>query len=307
MHLYRFQSTSGGSRRGVPGVTRVEVIALVALVSGVLLIAAVIVYVARPLSMKLTCAANLSSFGKACKLYASGAELPLAPPTVVERRNTWGRITYTVPVGGGRGTRESPDRTQPADFGTNGAREVSVTRLLWMYARSGDVQVKQFICPDSADTPDPTEDIDACYDFAGYQHVSYGFQVPFGWGTRVPPGMPDSRMPLMGDKGPYIDASVQTPSPLMTAALPPDAWAPYNSRNHRGQGQNVLFMDGHATFERTPLAGIAHDNIYTVALDAERPESRIGGESPWLRSAYPFTVFDSAGAPLASTDSVIFP
>ena len=307
MRFHCCRASLGGCRYAVSGMTRVETIALLAALGLALVIVVVTMFVARPLSRELTCASNLGSFGKACEIYASGAEVALAPPTLPESRRPWGSIKYTVPVGGGRGTTESPDRTQPADFGTNGAQEVSVTRLLWMYARSGDVQVKQFICPESADTPDPTEDIDSYYDFAGYQHVSYAFQVPFGWGAGVPSGMPDSRMPLIADKGPYIDASVPSPPPSLTAALPLTAWTPYNSRNHRGQGQNVLFLDGHATFERTPLAGIEHDNIYTVALDAERPASRVAGESPWARSAYPFTVFDRAGAPVASTDTVIFP
>jgi prepilin-type processing-associated H-X9-DG protein len=304
MRFHYCRASLRGCRYAVPGMTRVETIALIAALGLALVIVVVTMFVARPLSRELTCAANLSSLGKACKIYTSGAEVALAPPISVEPRKPWDSIKYTVPVGGGRGTRESPDRTQPADFGTNGAQKVSVTRLLWMYARSGDVQIKQFICPESADTPDPTEDIDTYYDFTAYEHVSYGYQVPFGRGAG---GMPDSRMPLMADKGPYIDASVPSPPPSLTAALPPTAWTPYNSRNHRGQGQNVLFMDGHATFERTPLAGIEHDNIYTVALDAEHPESRVAGESPWVRSAYPFTVFDRTRAPVASTDTVIFP
>jgi len=35
-----------------------------------------------------------------------------------------------------------------------------------------------------------------------------------------------------------------------------------NSPNHGGDGQNVLFADGHVEFARTPHVGIANDNIF---------------------------------------------
>ena len=114
-------------------------------------------------------------------------------------------------------------------------------------------------------------------------------------------------MGLAADKGPYVNTRVATPRRDLSPDAPPADWTPYNSRNHQGEGQNVLFMDGHASFERRPLAGVEQDNIYTVALDAEHTESRVAGESPWLRSAYPYTLFNQQHETLASTDTVIFP
>ena len=80
-------------------------------------------------------------------------------------------------------------------------------------------------------------------------------------------------------------------------------WRPFNSRNHGGEGQNVLYADGHASFERTPTVGVDHDNIYTVALDNSTYAGIVIGESPWKRSAHPFAAAPDA----SSTDSVIFP
>jgi prepilin-type processing-associated H-X9-DG protein len=38
-----------------------------------------------------------------------------------------------------------------------------------------------------------------------------------------------------------------------------------NSPNHQGQGQNVLYGDGHAEFQQNPFVGTKRDHIYTVS------------------------------------------
>ena len=35
-----------------------------------------------------------------------------------------------------------------------------------------------------------------------------------------------------------------------------------NSRNHEGDGQNVLYADGHVEFASSPFVGVGGDNIY---------------------------------------------
>lgn len=292
------------------GLTRAEVVVAAVIVCLVLVMAVAVLPRSRELSRRLTCGSNLSAISEACKIYAhpndvKRTDLPSLWPA--EHPVPAGKIKYTVPVGAGRGTPESPDRTQPCCFGPGGAEEVSLTRFFWMMVRSGDVQPGGFICPSSGDVPDPTINIERYYDFSGYRHVSYGWQVPFGPMPSAPLKALDTRMALAADKGPYVNSGVATPPRNLSPDAPPAGWTPYNSRNHQGEGQNVLFMDGHATFERTPLAGVKQDNIYTVALDAEHTESRVVGELPWLRSAPPYTIFDGQGRALASTDTVIFP
>ena len=43
-----------------------------------------------------------------------------------------------------------------------------------------------------------------------------------------------------------------------------DDWNNYNSGNHTGEGQSVLFVDGHVEFVRKPIVGVNNDNIYTI-------------------------------------------
>ena len=47
-----------------------------------------------------------------------------------------------------------------------------------------------------------------------------------------------------------------------------------NSNNHGGDGQNVLYVDGHVEFHASPFAGVKRDNIFTnksgVVVDSTR-------------------------------------
>ncbi len=267
----------------------------------------------RPLSPRLICASNLKGLGTSMKIYAHAEGGPfwtIPPFDEADARP----FDYTKPVGRGSGTAAAPDRRQESISGPGGARELSATRSYWMLVRSGDTTVKQFVCPVSSDRPDETEEIDLYYDFESYDNISYGYQIPFGPPESRPHEGLDPRMPLAADKGPYRDASVATP-PLNSPGTrntpldinDPSLWTPYNSPNHGGDGQNVLFADGHVEFVRTPVVGIDHDNIYTVAVDGSDPSCVTAGESPWVRHAPPLVRIDAATGKPACTDSVIFP
>ena len=51
-----------------------------------------------------------------------------------------------------------------------------------------------------------------------------------------------------------------------------------NSRNHRKDGQNVLYADGHVIWANTAFVGYNNDNIYTLAFDY--PQTSPAG-APW--------------------------
>lgn len=259
-------------------------------------------------STRLVCASNVKGLGTSLAIYANENQNSVPMPAFDETRV--GGILYTIAPGAGQGTRLSPGRTQPSVGGAGGAVELSTTRSLWMLVRSGDITTHQFICPTSGDVPENADRIDAYYDFSGYKHVSYGLQVPFG-PPETRPRMrwagADNRMVLAADKGPYVDATISVPPEGLTETSELKAWRPFNSRNHGGEGQNVLFADGHVSFARTPIVGIDLDNIYTAALDNVNASSRIRGESPWVRNAHPFAPRDAEGKPIASTDTLIYP
>jgi prepilin-type processing-associated H-X9-DG protein len=75
-------------------------------------------------------------------------------------------------------------------------------------------------------------------------------------------------------------------------------WRPYNSRNHAGQGQNVLFLDAHVEFVKTPLVGIHNDNIYTLQNSRTNAREIMIGVVPDPEQTW---------GPLTNTDSFIVP
>ncbi len=185
-----------------------------------------------------------------------------------------------------------------------------------MLVRSGDVTVRQLLCPNSSDTPDQTDDVMAVWDFASPSNVSYGFPVPYGPPkTRAGEWM-DSRVAVAADKGPYTSAGAPVPAAslevydALRSRSTRDArseWRSFNSRNHGGEGQNVLFADSHVEFVSTPTVGVDLDNIYTAAGDNAAPASYRYGVSPWNGSPHPFAPRGADDQPIASTDSLIYP
>ncbi len=75
-----------------------------------------------------------------------------------------------------------------------------------------------------------------------------------------------------------------------------------NSRNHDGDGQNVLYADGHVEFLQTPLCGANNDNIYTAQSPEEAainngPEPKTGGVGS--------SALDGNPDPRSANDSVL--
>jgi hypothetical protein len=79
-----------------------------------------------------------------------------------------------------------------------------------------------------------------------------------------------------------------------------DDWRPYNSQNHNGEGQTILYTDGHAEFKKRPIEGVQNDNIYTAMLSYNNQADSLIGQ-----------VAGTPGpgdlAPLVQTDSYIVP
>ena len=310
--------------------TLIELLVVVAIIALLISILLPSLSRARELSKRLVCSSNVKGQGTAYKIYAN--DFAEHWPTVPF--NDDGRaINYTDngngdPIEIGWGDGQAPVwGTKPNRQGmSDGEAEIlTVTRCQFMLVRSGDVTPKQYVCPSSGEQIDPEQNIDLYYDFKSYDNISYGYQVPYGpYDSRASEDI-DPRMAVGGDKGPYGNEIADLP--IMNDewgtggnTMTPQTWKKYNSPNHggkgTGEGQNVLFGDGHASFEKSPIVGIDQDNIYTLmnapSAGAVFDDGRLSGVLPHSaissNDAYPGQeAFDTAGFGDANTDSLIYP
>ena len=93
-------------------------------------------------------------------------------------------------------------------------------------------------------------------DFPEAKFVSYSYQHSMG-PNRLRLNDPrlqqvKERMPILGDDTPMFDNGRFRPDRVNASA----------SDNHRGEGQNVLFLDGHVEWATEAFAGVDRDNIF---------------------------------------------
>jgi hypothetical protein len=115
------------------------------------------------------------------------------------------------------------------------------------------------------------------------KHCSYSYHIPYGpypLTTSSEPGMA-----VASDRNPWI------PSPFARAKKDFSEFDPNGTKDqikygsdiaHRENGQNVLFLDRHVTFEKRPFCGINGDNIYTYwdGPDIRRGTPPVFGSQP---------------------------
>jgi prepilin-type N-terminal cleavage/methylation domain-containing protein/prepilin-type processing-associated H-X9-DG protein len=324
------------SRKAFTLIELLVVVAIIALLISILLPS---LSRARELSKRLVCGTQAKSYGTAVKIYANDNEEHWPTPTFQETTGTnilWRRSSIEIGFGSTNvnpcaaavgGAPAKPDRqTESNVINGSGATTIAVTRAMWMLVRSGEVTPKSFICPSSGDQIENNQNVDCYYDFESSKRISYGYQVPFGpFQTRASEDI-DPRMAVFSDHGPYGDDSPLTTLPLSHPDwlasdtndpgknMSPQAWQGFNSPNHggrgTGEGQNVLFGDGHASFHKNPLQGIDNDNIFTLMGVNALGEARQSGISP--NNTTPAGMYPGKGVFTgtigdSTTDSLIYP
>jgi prepilin-type N-terminal cleavage/methylation domain-containing protein len=301
------------------GFTLIELLVVVAIIALLISILLPSLARAREITKRAVCASNQRGIGQGMKVYSNDNQdwYPISPhePPPAGTTNANG-VTFigqmTVNIG-----------TQLTSQNDN---NVNPSRSLFMLVIEGSTTAKQFICPSSGDTEDTLRNKSGTtetaaqpgtnrFDFQGYSALSYGYQMPFGPKARPNENL-DPRVALTADKGPFFDVGATdsntnttkdarsnitavniqgatTGSDILRADN--DKWKSYNSRNHAGEGQDVLFGDGHVDFVKKPIVGVNYDNIYT-----EQENYTIEGS---LKGRIPRDRF----GPLTQTDSIIVP
>lgn len=242
---------------------------------------------AREPAYRVRCASNLRQIGQGLQMYAN------------ENKGNFPRARYD----GQGATPTEYSRPQSADpFGADGPGPNDVTAALFLLLRTQDLSSESFLCPTAASGTAwdyggrPVAQVS---NFPGRQYLGYSYINPYPTPAAMAAGFKvnhtlTSDFAIAADMNPggaaVVSVNPQSPRPQMAAG---------NSRNHNGDGQNVLFADGGVEFHNTPFCGMLRnpgppnqfrDNIYTYGA------SHGAGSGVGVR-----------GSPVDALDSILLP
>jgi prepilin-type N-terminal cleavage/methylation domain-containing protein/prepilin-type processing-associated H-X9-DG protein len=202
------------------------------------------------------CAANLHSIGQALNMYANDNHSAF-PRTIYDPAQSDHLATGNY-VG-------IPDAF-------NGPVKVpnDVTSAIYLLMKTQKLPASVFVCaygdvnefdPDKAD-PATTSNFtnyqkNLGYSFADMYPSDSAVANGYKWTSKIGANFALAADINPGIKPPTYDVTAPQPN------SPENIRIKGNSGNHEQEGQNVLFGDGHVTYELTPLCGPNNDNIYT--------------------------------------------
>jgi hypothetical protein len=250
------QTPSGRNRRGTGHVQLLIVVALIAM--GIVVALAV----ARRQNVQnrsVMCSRQLKSIGMAMLLYGNEnrGRLP---------RTLYVPETTVIPVWDTGASVSDP-------FSTEGPRN-DVSAAIFLLARTQDITAEIFVCPSSSAVKDnygggTNSAINRSNFSSVKRNLSYSIQNPYPSDGAIPES--DAAWWTSTMSAEFAFASDMNPGTadgdddvlLPTTASSAKDMRRANSNNHDGDGQNVLFGDGHVDFLQNPFVGVQRDNIFT--------------------------------------------
>jgi prepilin-type N-terminal cleavage/methylation domain-containing protein/prepilin-type processing-associated H-X9-DG protein len=259
----------GAAAAGAPstgGFTLVELLAVVGILGLLIAILLPTIGGVRERAYRVKCANNLRQLGVALTLYSSAQPDRAFPRTQFDPKKDKMLLDNA-----GYGVAEP--------FGGRGyVGENNVPASLFVLFRVQRLDPGIFVCPSTEAQPGwVTQDRRTSSNWQKYtDNVSYSLAAPFPSPSGTKTGFIwknnyKAEFALMADINPGTRGGASPPNnsegPAHTA--PPGKMAAANSNNHRNQGQNVLYGDGHVQFQTTPYCGMPraggfNDNIYTA-------------------------------------------
>jgi prepilin-type processing-associated H-X9-DG protein len=264
---------------------------------------------AREQANRIKCASNLKQIGLSIQIYAN------------ENKGAFPR-TYFDTVG----TALSNDNTgsdADASFGNTTVPANNTAASMFLILKTGDITSEVFICPSSqGERGYQGVDINGTGGTAGYANwptgggagstfatnLSYSYTCPFPSAAARAAGFKlnftlSSDFAIAADMNPGTSANGTNQDNVVVASnATRQAIVNANSNNHSGDGQNVLYADGHVDWSATPFAGSPRpvtgsprDNIYTAGTTGT---SYSGTYTPTA---------GATGAPQDQYDTVMYP
>ena len=249
-------------RKGFTLVELLVVIAIIALLMGILMPALARV---RQVAFRMVCGTNLSGIGKAMLIYSNDYDDEL--PRAGGRNSVWGQTLNWQAV----------DRFGAYGLSADGSGgQASIPASFYLLVKYAEVTPKSFVCKSDSGTTEfkPAEynagnrELIDFWDFGPEpdKHCSYSYHTPYGLYALTTSSEPG--MAVAADRNPWITSpAAEGKEPGLLSSYNPtggrEAINVGNAIAHQEDGQNVLFMDIHVSFEKKPFCGINDDNIYT--------------------------------------------
>ncbi|MBN2271386.1 MAG: hypothetical protein JXN61_12275 [Sedimentisphaerales bacterium] len=218
----------------------------------------------RSVSPRLYCGTHLSGIGKAMLIYAQDYD-------------------DLFPLAGGPDSKWGPTPNWQADsaaeaYGLNdGPGQATISANFYLLVKYTEVTPKSFLCKEDKKATEFTlaeykvrnKELLDLWDFGPdpSSHCSFSYHIPYGPYPLT--SSSDPEMAVAADRNPWLDTHAQRARPVTDwSGFDPngtrDSIRRANAITHRQDGQNVLFVDGHTSFEKNPNCGLNGDNIYTV-------------------------------------------
>ncbi len=219
----------------------------------------------RQKASRMSCGTNMAEIGMSILTYANDYEGQF--PRSAGKGGQW-----AMAIQHWRGNNRYVAYGLAAD--SSGGRG-TISSCFYLLVKYGKVMPKSFICPGDSGTMEFKPAVDGAgdieltdlWDFGSEptKRCSYSYHQPFSQYALTTSSEPG--MAVAADRNPWIEFPAGEGKSILFAQFLPtgrrEAIRIGNALQHQEDGQNVLFVDNHVSFERNSFCGFNDDNIYT--------------------------------------------